>query len=128
MKHLHLILLSLIASILIGCGAGHPNLTSVTVSPSKATASSTPPSDVGYTATGKFADNSSRELNVADGLTWKTSDTAIATINDVGSATCKAPGSVTITATAPENLQITVNNGVNNTSNNVSGTATLNCT
>lgn len=128
MKYLHLLLLSWLACSLIGCGAGHPNLTNVVVSPSMATAASNPPNDVGYTAMGKFSDNSNRELNVADGLTWKTSDAAIATISDVGSATCKAPGSVTITATAPENLQITVNNGVNNTSSNVSGTATLNCT
>jgi hypothetical protein len=34
---------------------------------------------------------------------------------------------VTVTATAPQNLTITVNNGVNNTSANVSGTAQLVC-
>jgi hypothetical protein len=34
---------------------------------------------------------------------------------------------VTITATAPSELNITVNNGVNNTSMNVNGTAQLTC-
>jgi hypothetical protein len=34
---------------------------------------------------------------------------------------------VTITATAPSDLTITVNNGVNNTSPKVNGTAQLSC-
>jgi hypothetical protein len=34
---------------------------------------------------------------------------------------------VTITATAPADLSVTVSNGVQNTSTNVSGTAQLSC-
>jgi Big-like domain-containing protein len=126
MRPLQFNLLAFLALLLMGCGAGHPNLTSIAVSPSSATAA--PQQDVVFTANGTFTNNSSRELTVADGLTWKTSNSAMATINNNGSATCLAPGTVTITATAPQNLQITVNNGVSNTSTNISGTATLNCT
>jgi hypothetical protein len=116
---------------LIGCGAGHANLTSITVSPQSASATSSPEGQVGYTATGHFANGKSRELSQVDGLSWKTSPTTsgtvAATIGSTGEATCSAPGTVTITATAPENLQLTVNNGVQNTSSSVSGTAKLVC-
>jgi len=67
-------------------------------------------------------------LHVSDALTWKSSDTVITTIDDTAEATCVSPGSVTITATAPADLQITVSNGVQNTSPKVSGNAMLNCT
>jgi uncharacterized protein YjdB len=120
--------LLVIAALLVACGAGHPRLTSIAVSPSSATASSSPQGQVGFTATGTFTDRTSRELHVADGLTWKSSNTVVATIDDTGEATCVSPGSVTITATAPADLQITVSNGVQNTSPNVSGNAMLNCT
>jgi hypothetical protein len=126
MKPLQFILPVCAALILIGCGAGHPNLTSVTVSPSTATASSAAHAQVGYTAQGHFSDGSSRELSQVDGLSWKTSTTA-ASVGSTGEATCLSPGTVTVTATAPENLQLTVNNGVTNTSPNVSGTAQLVC-
>lgn len=116
---------------LIGCGAGHANLTSISVSPQTASATSSPQGQVGYTATGHFANGKSRELSRVDGLSWKTSPTSsgtvAATIGSTGEATCSAPGNVTITATAPENLQLTVNNGVQNTASSVSGTATLVC-
>jgi hypothetical protein len=115
---------------LLCCGAGHANLKSITVSPQSATASSSQ-GQVGYTATGNFANGKSRELSQVDGLSWKTSPTstgsAAATIGSTGEATCSASDTITVTATAPENLQFTVNNGVQNTSVNVSGTATLTC-
>jgi len=117
-----------LAAVLFGCGAGHARLTSITVAPSSATASSSPQGTVGFTATGTFTDHTSRELHLADGLEWKSSNTVVATIDDTGEATCVSPGSVTITATAPADLQITVSNGVQNTSPKVSGTASLNCT
>jgi len=117
--------LVLLAVGLVGCGAGHANLTSVTVSPQSATASSNQ-GQVGYTATGNFANGKSRELSQADGLSWKTS-TLAATIGSTGEATCSAPGTVTVTASAPENLQFTISNGIQNTSASVSGTATLTC-
>jgi uncharacterized protein YjdB len=120
--------LLLIAALLVACGAGHPRLTSIAVSPSSATASSSPQGQVGFTATGTFTDRTSRELHVADGLTWESSNTVVAAIDDAGEATCVSPGSVTITATAPADLQITVSNGVQNTSPKVSGNAMLNCT
>ena len=120
--------LLMIAALLVACGAGHSRLTSIAVSPSSATASSSPQGRVGFTATGTFTDHKSRELHLADGLTWKSSNTVVATIDDTGEATCVSPGSVTITATAPADLQITVSNGVQNTSPKVSGNAMLNCT
>jgi hypothetical protein len=117
--------LLLLAFSFVGCGAGHANLKSITVSPQSATASSNQ-GQVGYTATGNFANGRSRELSQVDGLSWKTS-TVAATIGSTGEATCSAPGTVTVTASAPENLQFTINNGIQNTSANVSGTATLTC-
>jgi len=52
----------------------------------------------------------------------------VAGINDVGMASCNAPGTVTITASAPENLQLTINNGISNTAATIRGSGTLNCT
>jgi Bacterial Ig-like domain (group 2) len=127
MKTSFIALVIFVAILAVGCGAGHPNLKTISVSPSTAAASLN--EDVVFTATGNFTNNTSRDLNLADGLSWKTSNNAIANINgNTGSATCIASGKVTITATAPQNLQITVNNGISNTSTNVNGTATLNCT
>jgi hypothetical protein len=126
MKSLQFILPSCLALMMVGCGAGHPNLTSIAVSPATATAESANHGQVGYTAKGQFSDGSSRELSQVDGLSWKTSTTA-ATIGSTGEATCMGPGTVTVTASAPQNLQVTVNNGVNNTSATVQGTAQLVC-
>jgi hypothetical protein len=124
MKYLLFPLVAVVA--LVGCGAGHANLTSITVSPQSATTTSNPQGQVGYTATGHFANGKSRDLSQVDGLSWKTSTTA-ATIGSTGDATCLAPGTVTVTASAPQNLQFTVSNGVQNTSATVTGTATLIC-
>ena len=119
------------ALFLFGCGAGHANLTSITVSPQSATTTSSSQGQVGYTANGNFANGKSRELSQVDGLSWTTSPTSTgtvaATIGSTGEVTCSAPGTVTITASAPQNLSFTVNNGVQNTSMTVSGTATLIC-
>jgi Bacterial Ig-like domain (group 2) len=117
-----------IAVLQMACGAGHPKLTSIAVSPSSATGSSSPQGQIGFMASGTFTDHTSRELQLADGLTWKSSNTVVATIDDTGEATCLSPGPVTITATAPADLQITVSNGVQNTSPKVSGNAMLSCT
>ena len=116
------------ALLLLGCGAGHPTLTSISVTPSKATASIATRGSVGYTATGTFSDHSSsRQLTQADGLTWATNNGLIAGISDSGSAQCVRAGVVTVTATAPSNLTITVTTTVTNTSPKVSGTASLTC-
>jgi outer membrane biogenesis lipoprotein LolB len=126
MKPLQFVFLACVALILIGCGAGHPNLTSITVSPQTATAQSATHGTVGYTAKGVFSDHSSRELSQVDGLSWATSTNA-ASIGSTGEATCLGPGTVTVTASAPVNLQLTVNNGVSNTAAIVRGTAQLVC-
>jgi hypothetical protein len=130
MKYMLFLLVAAVVVVVVGCGAGHANITSITVSPQSATATSNQ-GQVGYTATGNFANGKSRELSQIDGLSWKTSPTSTgavaATIGSTGEATCSAPGTVTVTASAPQNLQFTVNNGVQNTSATVSGTATLIC-
>ena len=121
MRYSQFVLALLILAIVVGCGAGHANLTSI----------SNPQGQVGYTATGNFQNGKSRELSQVDGLSWKTSQTSTgtvaATIGATGEVTCSAPGTITITASAPQNLSFTVNNGVQNTSMTVSGTATLIC-
>ena len=131
MRYLQFVMAVLVAMAVIGCGAGHPNLTSVTVTPQSATTTSNPQGQVGYTAMGNFSNHTSRELSQVDGLSWKTSPTmtgsVAATIGSTGEATCSAPGTVTVTASAPQNLSFTVNNGVMNTSMTVSGTAMLTC-
>jgi hypothetical protein len=116
-----------VAALLIGCGAGHLEIVSITVTPTMGDAPIIPPTDVEFTAIATFDNQSSGELTDADGLAWTTSNSTIATIDNDGSATCVAPGQVTITATVPSELNITVNNGINNTSMNVSGTAQLMC-
>jgi hypothetical protein len=125
-----LFILAAVVVVLVGCGAGHANLTSITVSPQSATAAFNQ-GQAGYTATGNFANGKSRELSQVDGLSWKTSPTSTggvaAIIGSTGEATCSAVGTVTVTASAPQNLQFTVNNGVQNTSATISGTATLIC-
>jgi Bacterial Ig-like domain (group 2) len=127
-RALHVLCLCALAVTWLACGAGHPTITRITVAPATATSTVSPPTDVQFTATATFSNNSSRELTLADGLSWSSSNTGIATISTNGSATCVSVGQVTITATAPAELNVTVNNGVNNTSPNVTGTAQLTCT
>jgi hypothetical protein len=52
MRYLQFVVAVLVAMAVIGCGAGHPNLTSVTVTPQSATTTSNPQGQVGYTAMG----------------------------------------------------------------------------
>ena len=125
---LTLLVFALLAALLLaGCGAGHPTLTSITVTPSSATASIATRGSVGYTATGMFSDHSSRQLTQADGLTWATANGQIAGISDSGMASCVRAGVVTVTASAPSNLTITITNTVTNTSPKVTGSAALTC-
>jgi Bacterial Ig-like domain (group 2) len=124
MKYLPFVLLCVVLTA--ACGAGHPNVKSITVTP--ATATATTQGSVGFTATGIFTDNTSRILTPADGLSWRSSNTAVASIDDAGLASCNTAGSVTVTASAPVNLQLTVSNGIDNTAQTVRGTGTLNCT
>jgi hypothetical protein len=115
-------------ALLLACGAGHPTIQSVQVNPQSAMGTA-PGGEIGFTAVGVFANNQSRELNATDGLKWSTSDSNVASIDsNTGQATCNASGMVTITAMAPADLTFQINNGVHNLSQNVSGTATLQCT
>ena len=115
-----------VIAVLFGCGAGHAKLSQIMVSPTAAAVTNSNGTAT-YTATGKFDNNSSRQLTRADGLTWATSNTAVATIEDSGTATCVGHGVVTVKATAPVDLTITISNTIDNTSPKVSGTASLNC-
>ncbi len=127
-RPLQIICVLVLAATWIACGAGHPRITNITVTPATGSAPISPRTDVQYTATATFSDGSHRELTIADGLTWSSSIPSIATINDNGSATCLAVGQAAITAKAPVELNITVNNGINNVSPNATGTAQLSCT
>jgi hypothetical protein len=51
MKRLNVVLAFLVSGV-IGCGAGHANLTSITVTTQSATNTSSPEGQVGYTAIG----------------------------------------------------------------------------
>ncbi len=81
-----------------------------------------------YVVLGAPNTGKSRLLTVGDGLSWSSSNIPVVSITSLGLATCKIPGTATITASAPANVQITVGTGVNNTAATVSGTATLTCT
>ncbi len=129
MKHrcLHIICIVLAAAGWIACGAGHPTIVRITVTPAQAS-TGVHSGDVQFTANATFSNNTSRELTVVDGVTWSVAPTATASINDNGSATCLIVGQATVTASAPAELNLTVNNGIMNTSPNVTGTAQLSCT
>jgi hypothetical protein len=119
--------MALAAALLAGCGAGHPRLSSITISPTSATATAASRGTAEFTAKGNFDNNSSRTLTIADGLDWDTSNHAIATISDTGTATCVSVGVVHVVGTAPVDLTISVNNGIQNTSSKISGSAQLTC-
>jgi hypothetical protein len=127
MKYLFTLVACAGIAVLLACGAGHPTIVSLQVNPQSAQATA-PGGEVGFTATGTFTNNKSRDLNATDGLKWSTSDSNIASIgSNTGQATCNASGTVTITAQAPADLTFEINNGVHNDSQNVAGTATLQC-
>src|SRR5262249_60367415 len=101
-KYLQLSFAFLIFILLAACGAGHKTLVSMKLSPQQATAPSSTNQEVQFSAQGTLSDNSTQELTAVDGLSWSSSDMAIATIGDnTGQATCKAPGTITLTAAAP---------------------------
>src|SRR5512135_2308420 len=100
-RPLQVLCICALAATWVACGAGHPTITHLAVAPTMASAPVSPPTDVQFTVTATFTNNSNRELTAVDGLTWSTSSTAVATISDNGSATCVSVGQVTITAKAP---------------------------
>src|SRR5258708_32980975 len=103
----------------LGCGAGHANITSITVSPQSATTTSNPQGQVGFTATGNFANGESRELSQVDGLSWKTSPTSTGatavTIGSTAKATYSPSGTSSVTSTAPYSLQFRLSNDIQST-------------
>jgi len=74
----------------------NPKLLSISVLPSNPTASLG--RTVQFKATGTYSDNSTQDITTA--VTWKSSNTRVATINSSGVATTITTGSVTITASA----------------------------
>lgn len=128
MKYLSTLIAGAGIALFTACGAGHPTIKSLQLNPSQAQGSA-PGGEVQFNATGIFENNQSRELSAADGVSWSTSDPTVASIGDTtGQATCNTNGTVTITAKAPADLTLEINNGVHNTSQNVTATATLTCT
>jgi uncharacterized protein YjdB len=121
-KSLALALAALIAATYLGCGGSSTKLQTILIAPPSATTTSSPHGQVAFAATGVLSNHSTRALTPKDGLIWASSDTTVATISTDGMATCLAPGSVTITATAPQNLR------KGSSAPAVSGTATLACT
>ena len=117
----------LCAGLLAACGAGHRKLSSISITPTSATATTASRGTAEFTAKGIFDDNSSRTLTQADGLTWDTTNHTIATISDSGTATCNAVGVVHVVGTAPVDLNLTISNGIQNTSTKISGSAQLTC-
>ncbi|MFZ3340000.1 MAG: Ig-like domain-containing protein [Terriglobales bacterium] len=97
-----LVCLAVIALVMAGCGGGSGSgtgsksavLQSIQIAPG------TPSIAAGaaqqFKATGLYSDNSSKDLTKS--ATWSSSNTAAATISNVGLAATKAQGSVTITA------------------------------
>jgi hypothetical protein len=116
-----LVLVVVLAVVLPGCGSGGPKLRAITIAPNAADTTSSPQGQISFAATGMMSNNTTRALGSSNGLVWGSSNTTLGTINSNEVATCLTPGSVTITATAPDNL----NKGSNAPA--VSATATLSC-
>ncbi len=111
--------------LLIGtyCGSGNHRLMSIAVKPGSASVM-TVSGTTQFTAVGMFSNQSTRTLTISDGLTWMSSNTAVATINGSGMAQCMmAGGPVTITASAPSGTGSTMMG----TSMMIQGTAMLTC-
>ena len=125
MKCILSILAGAALALLVACGGGSDNVQSVQVSPSQAQGTA-PKGAVNFTANGTFANSQSRLLTSQDGLMWSSSDTVVASINSLtGQATCLTAGSATITASVPSDL--TFQGGGHTSSNQVTGTASLQC-
>lgn len=127
LKHFRWVVIALLAVLLVGCGAGHPKIVSIAVSPASAQTAVSASQTVTFAATATFDNHTSRQLTQADGLTWKSSNNAIAGINNDGTATCIAVGSVMVTASAPSQLVVMVGTQISTNSPMVNGTGTLNC-
>ena len=115
-RSLRLMFGTLLLSLTFGCSGDNASfvastaLVSITVtSPNPSTAIGT---NVQFTATGTYSDNTKADLTQATGLTWSSSNPLIATIanrpppKNAGLATLVSAGTVTITATAQQGTVI----------------------
>ncbi len=86
---------------LAGCGGGHASqpvaMVSITVTPANASIQASATQQ--FTATGVFSDSSTEDMT--NSVSWTSSDTSKATIQNSGLATGVGAGSVTITAVSP---------------------------
>jgi uncharacterized protein YjdB len=102
MKKLQISIALLCFGLLAGCGGGSNSapgsppavLQSIQVSPVGPSIAAGLSQQ--FTATGKYSDNSSKDLT--NSATWSSSDASVATVSSTGMATSKAPGSTTIMA------------------------------
>jgi len=112
--------------LLLGCGAGDPSLGSIQIDPHQAEATS-PRGQQAFTAMGIFSNNTTRMLGSGDNLDWTNSNDLVASIDAVsGQAICRAPGTVTITVTAPDDVTLSGSGG-HNSQRKVVATAMLVC-
>jgi hypothetical protein len=125
MKYVVTLIACFALALLLACGGSSDSIQSVQVSPPQGQGTA-PNGAVGFTATGTFKNSQSRLLTSQDGLQWSSSDTNVATINNLtGQAICMTGGSAIITARVPSDL--TFQGGGHTSSNSVSGTAGLQC-
>lgn len=110
----------LLVALLMGCGTVRPTVYKVEVTPSAEALAAGSQQTVTFTATGIFGYDTTRALQASDGLSWTSSNAAVAAVTTDGIASCSAPGQAMITATVPIHV-------VAGTSPTVSGTATLTC-
>jgi hypothetical protein len=110
----------LLIAFLTTCGDVRTTVYQVEVTPSTQALAVGPQQVATFTATGIFGYRTSRPLEPSDGLNWTSSDTGVAGITMEGTASCKALGEVTVTATVPVHV-------VPGTNPTVSGTAKLTC-
>lgn len=110
----------LLIAFLASCGDVRTTVYQVEVTPSTQALPAGSQQLATFTATGIFGYRTSRPLEPSDGLSWTSSNAGVAGITMDGTASCKAAGEVTITATVPVHV-------VPATNPTVSGTAKLTC-
>src|SRR5208282_5307091 len=117
MKKLQISIALMCFGLLAGCGGGsnnsapgNPQAVLQTIQVTPAVTSIAAGLSQQFTATGKYSDNSTKDLT--NSVVWSSSNTSTATVSNIGMASSKAQGSTTIMATY----------------SNVSGDATLTVT
>jgi Bacterial Ig-like domain (group 2) len=110
----------LLVAFLTSCGDVPTTVYQVEVTPSTQALVAASQQTATFVATGIFGYRTSRPLEASDGLSWTSSNTSVAGISMGGTASCKAAGEVTVTATVPVHV-------VPGTNPTVSGTAKLTC-